>query len=58
VLRLLFSEAILFLPTSHAQDVSSKDISPGTGSSSPIYLANVGGTFFFWANDGSNGSEF
>ena len=34
-----------------------KDINPGASSSSPSYLVDVGGTPFFSANDGTNGSE-
>ena len=32
-------------------------INPGSGSSSPQYLANVNGTLYFQADDGSNGNE-
>jgi hypothetical protein len=33
------------------------DIFPGSNSSTPRYLTNVGGTVFFAANDGSHGLE-
>src|SRR4051812_36837491 len=34
-----------------------RDIDPGEGSSLPSGLANVGGTLYFAANDGSYGTE-
>ena len=35
-----------------AGTVPVKDICPGTGNSSPYYLANVNGTLYFRANEG------
>ena len=34
-----------------------KDIRPGSGSSSPQHLTEVGGVLYFVANDGANGYE-
>ena len=40
----------------HGGGFQLKDINPGTASSSPAGLINVGGTLFFTANDGTNGT--
>jgi ELWxxDGT repeat protein len=40
-----------------AGTVRVKDINPGTADSSPDFLANVNGTLFFSANDGTHGQE-
>jgi ELWxxDGT repeat protein len=40
-----------------AGTVMVKDINPGSVSSNPSYLANVNGTLFFSANDGTHGVE-
>jgi ELWxxDGT repeat protein len=40
-----------------ASTVMVKDINPGSGASSPMYLTAVGGTLFFSATDGVHGPE-
>jgi hypothetical protein len=54
-LSLTVSLAFLGLPSARAGTGSPylvKDIDPGAGDSSPLWLTNVGGTLYFRAGDG------